>query len=124
MFLAQLSSADPVHLWNLLMIAGYFVTTMAAVVGIVVGLRKQKREVTFGDSYITKEFCASRHEQTVERVARMELEMAAIREDMKADRQEHNSALLREVGKVHDRVNAVLAAVSELAGQLKQGLKR
>jgi hypothetical protein len=106
-----------------------FVTSGALLLSVAVNLvtlivlvtgRKavQKREVSFAESFVTKDACESRHGQNTDRLEHCERDLRAIRTESRNDAQRLTSEMLREVGKVHDRVNQVLQAVSELRGEL------
>jgi len=71
-------------------------------------------------TYVTKEFCAVSHEATVARVDKLEREFFALRGQMEDMRIDLAAIISTEVGKVHSRTDDVLAAVSELRGELKR----
>jgi hypothetical protein len=120
-----LAQIDPHALLGFVQSAALLLSVTVNILTIVVLVsgRKavQKREVSFADGVVTKEFCESRHGQNAGRLDRCEGEIAALRAETKEEARRLTSEMLREVGKVHDRVNQVLQAVSELRGELHGG---
>jgi hypothetical protein len=75
-------------------------------------------EVRKLDAYITRDFHATCHEAMTSRVARVEGEVAAIRSEMRADREVSTARILTEVKGVHDRVNHLELKVGEVLGHI------
>jgi hypothetical protein len=73
------------------------------------------------ERYVPRELCLTMHQSTDDRIRRLEMaeqafrtELAAIRAEMKHDRESMQGLIRDEMGKVHRRLDDVLVAVAEL----------
>jgi hypothetical protein len=91
---------------------GAWLVPAAAVLWIVVQVRSlftgrtsEKREVTFGDQFVTKESCAASHVSNDERVTRVEIEIREIRTQMRSDRDQILAAGDDRARRLHIRID-------------------
>lgn len=115
---AQLTGADPVVVRDFLIITGFLLSSAAAGASLFMSRKTQKREVSFGTEHVTKDMCRGQHAGVDIRLGKTERELVEMRAEVKEDRDKAMEDLLHQVGKVHDRVNVVLQAVSELKGRI------
>lgn len=115
---AQLSATDPVHLRDFLIIVGFLLSAAASFGAFLTSRKSQKREVTMGDEFVTKGMCVQSHEGLSGRISKLEQDLRDLRGEVKNDREIVGQKLINEISKVHDRINDVLEAVSELRGQV------
>ena len=107
MIFAQLQTADPVHVWNFLLIVSFFLSAGSSAVAIWGNRRIQKREVQISDRVVTSEFCRDQHQQ--------------VKEELNIHRIEKRN----EVAVLHDKVEAVardVAAIDRNIDLINQGL--
>ncbi|ODU24009.1 MAG: hypothetical protein ABS95_02455 [Verrucomicrobia bacterium SCN 57-15] len=102
-----------------ILVAGGFILWIA---GMVKGLfsKTERREISFADEYASKaEFKAlDRKVQMLE--GRLEHSLELIRQEMKHDKEAILESGEERAIKLHDRINVVLQAVSELKGRIEK----
>jgi tetrahydromethanopterin S-methyltransferase subunit G len=110
---------------GMLVCAGSVVLTIVAqVVNLVRGGKAQKREVSFSESFVTRESCELQNRHLNDRMKVLEAQIKEIREGMDRDRHELGKLVREECGKLHDRVDDVLSAVSGQQGEMRQVTQR
>ncbi len=84
--------------------------------------KSQKREVTFGEEFVSKEFCHANHDVIQQRMARLE---ASVEKD-RGDASESRRALYQELGKVRvelsqkiDEMPAQIIVILKNTGAIK-----
>jgi uncharacterized membrane protein YqjE len=106
--LAQLESVNPAFGWNAVLFA-------VAVIGVVAAVGQwfngRKRDVT-----LMEEFATRRELQDL--AMRVEDKFESLRVELQEDKTEILRAGEARVVKLHDRINEVLSAVSELRGEV------
>lgn len=107
MMFADLSTADPIHIKDFLLIIGFFISSAASAVAVINSRRVQRREVTFGQEFVTKDQCTIMNQSLDRRIRKIEEDVSMMRREVKQD-----------MRGVHERIDQVLAAVSELRGEL------
>jgi hypothetical protein len=135
--LAQLA-AQPDHVKDFLIIIGFILSAGASAAALLNQRRTQKREVTFGQEFVTRDFCQSMHTRDSGEVKRLVAEVEELKRDRvgvlakveeKIDKLrveiKHDiqaAALTDEsrISSVHDRINDVLSAVAKLEGRLEE----
>jgi len=70
--LGQLQSVDPINLKDFIIIAGVFLSNAAAIAALLRAGKTQKREVSFSEQLVTKEFCTSSHQAQDRRIESVE----------------------------------------------------
>ena len=118
--LAQMGTTDPVHVRDFLIIGGFLLSAIAGLGSFLASRKVQKREVAISDEFVTKPFCHAFHAANEQRIVRLETDIIHLRQELKNDREQVMANLLKEIGSVHNRVNEVLEAVSELRGEMNQ----
>ena len=135
MTLAQIQNVTPEHAHQITLFLVGAIVVLAALGSFVIqllnyarGQRPQPRqvepqplEVKAAERLVTAEKCRLLQTETNRRLQWLEGEGVSLRRDMKADRELLGRQLLEEVGKVHERINALLEAVGELRGEIKRG---
>jgi hypothetical protein len=114
MMLAQLESVSPSWGWNMVLFCGFCLATTAAVGQWLNGRRSQKRDVI-----LMEEFATRRELQDL--AMRVEDKFESLRVELQEDKTEILRAGEARVVKLHDRINEVLSAVSELRGEVHAG---
>ena len=71
-------------------------------------------------TYVTKPDCLSARIELNQRMGRLDSDLHDIRSEMKADRETLLLAGEERAMKIHQRIDAVLAAVSELKGRVQR----
>ena len=107
MILAQLQTADPVHVWNFLLIASFFLSAGSSAVAIWGNRRIQKREVSISSHLVTSEFCEKQHRE--------------VKDELNIHRIEKRG----EVAQLHDKIESVardVAAIDRNIDLINQGL--
>jgi hypothetical protein len=69
--------------------------------------------------FVTAEKCEVLHEESERRLSLLEHQLESIRSEAKHDRAEMSGHILSEVGKLHSRINDLLAAVSAIGAKIK-----
>jgi hypothetical protein len=117
---------DPTHLLQFTLIVALFISIVNGVASIysVFGGRKQKREVSFTFVPASKEefdehVRASKAAQE-ELSRRLEETAKYLAEKSEAKTQELRHEMVATTHAIHERINEVLATVSELRGELKR----
>lgn len=128
MMLAQLQSVDAIHFKDVMLILFALVGVASWIFGMVrkpsTRITPQPLDVRLADQFVTKDYCRTAHIDAAARVARIEADVQALRQEIRDDRTKLTERLTIEVGKVHDRVNDVLEAVSELRGRMDEIVNR
>lgn len=109
--LAQLEAVSPSWGWNMVLFCGFCVATTAAVGQWLNGRRTQKRDVILMEEFATRR-------ELQELALRVEDKFEALRVELQEDKTEILRAGEARVVKLHDRCNEILAAVSELRGEM------
>jgi hypothetical protein len=121
---AQLQNVDAIHIKDVLLILIALVGMGSMIAGLVkkpkTSIEPQPLDVRIASEMVTKDYCRSSHVDSSARIARVEADVAALRQEIRDDRLKSTERISNEVGKVHDRVNDVLEAVSELRGRLDE----
>lgn len=118
MFLAA-DTPEPMFLLQFLLVVGLFASVGGNIAQMMNSRRTQKRQVSFEGEFVescefekqtthNREEHAFLHKRISDGDSSVELQIEALRKEIKED-----------VSGVHDRVNAVLAAVSELRGEVR-----
>jgi len=148
MILAQLNTVPAEHGWQTILVLLGIFGAVATGVGMWAALQKGRRDaidnrdaiprkltpdplrVEAVPRYVTPDQCASSHSAIIQRVERVETDLEGLRIEVREvqtearhDRERNTSMILEETGKVHNRVNDVLQAVSELRGELRARFK-
>ncbi|MEW6307398.1 MAG: hypothetical protein AB1705_28435 [Verrucomicrobiota bacterium] len=104
---------------------GAWFSSLALLVSVLANLylifasrTSQKREISFTDTYATREEHVALKREVKNLEAKIDQNLAAIRSEMKQDRDAMLLAGEERAAKIHDRVNKVLEAVSELKGRV------
>lgn len=140
--LAQLQTVDPSHLKDLLMIVLAIAGPIMAALGMYYGRRKsvaisgQPIQVQGSPTFVTRDMAEQMAQATGREVAdlkarvtsleggqrdlldKIDQRLDAMRAEIKEDRTNSQRTLMDEITKVHNRVNAVLAAVAEVRGAM------
>ncbi len=122
---------DPQALTQFLIVLGFLGSIVASLVAIRSSNRAQKREVSFADEFATR----AQHDDLKGRVdkiadeirsefARLDqkrsVSIAGVHDDLENAIAALRAGVKQDVEGVHDRINVVLAAVSELKGRLSK----
>lgn len=114
---AAAPAVDPEFFWKFLGSVG-FIMSLLINAGVFWNMRKtQKREVRFETEFVSR----SEISNLGNRIDRLEVAIEKVRIDMKEDRASIDRVGEDRISKVHERINDVLEAVSELRGQLRRG---
>ena len=123
--LAQLQTVDPSHLKDILLIAVAFCGVVTPLATLAVNShRSQKREVVFGDAFMTKELCTTAHGNLIERVERCESAIRDAVAEFRKDVQQMEAKQEQRAVALHERINTLSVtltnAVAELRGQVQR----
>lgn len=102
MLLAQIQSADPVHVWNFLLIIGFFLSAGASMTAILTSRKTQKREVSFADDFVRKSEWDVLRDADRMRTAKLESDHLASRQALS----EEISAMSDRIEKLRDEFRA------------------
>lgn len=106
---------DPNTAWNVVLTLGVLGNLALSLLAIYRGGQVQKREVTFGDQFVTKETCVSHHQAMEERIERLESNAEAYRKDASESRArlyKHIEDVRRELGgKIQDIPTQVIVTL-------------
>ena len=83
--LGQIGQVEPIHLRDFLVISIALLSAVASFIAIVSSRTKQKREVSFSEQLVTKEFCSQASHETNRRLAALEDGVPPIWEAIKKD---------------------------------------
>lgn len=111
MFGAELSAVDPKWGWNMFLFAFAIAGITAAWMQALNGRRAQKRDVTLMEEFATRKELSTLAEKVDSR-------FEDLRQELKQSETRITSKGEERVIKVHDRINEVLSAVSEVRGEL------
>jgi len=109
---------DPNIAWNIILTALVIGNTIAVWVGLWRGKQAQKREVRVSEEYALKSDLLQLRRDQEREMAVVLTGLAEIRREMKADRESLSAAGEARAEKIHNRINVVLEAVSELRGHV------
>ena len=104
--LAQIQTVDPIHLRDIVILIGFFLSAGASAVAILGQRRTQKREVSFADQFVTSAFCEKQH-------TNLTAEIKALQADRRGD-----------VANLHNKIEAVAREVSSLSRAVELGNQR
>jgi len=110
MVFAQLA-ADPIHVWNFLVIIGFLASTGASLAAILGQRRTQRREVSILDNFVTMQFCERQH-------GRLSSESDANRVEKRQDIINLREEKRQDSGLLHTKIESVALSVAEINGQL------
>lgn len=106
-----MNNVDPQWGWNMVLFLVAVIGVTASVMQMFAGRRSQKREVNLLEEFATRKELQALTE-------RVEDKFELLRTEIAEDKNEMMKAGEARVIKVHDRINDVLAAVSELKGEV------
>lgn len=125
MIIGQIQAVDPTALWNFLIILGFLLSAGASGVAIFNSRRVQKREVTMASEFMTSSDCQRMQARWKDDMIRLEARINRVEQGQEHMREtnQHNFDAIMKAGeeravKIHERINAVLAGVSELKGRI------
>lgn len=118
--IAQIQGADPIHVRDILIVAGFFLSAAAAWVSVAKSSRMQKREVTFAEAYVERRQCDIHHGTVGDRIGGLERRV----DTMEARQQQQGLLVLEkiealrieikeDIGRLHGRVDRLTEAMSE-----------
>jgi hypothetical protein len=110
-------SFDAVHLAAFLGILVFLVAGANQVRTLMAGFKEQPPP---SETYVTLKACQALHAGQDRRVQTLECTVMALSAEMKADRDRLAAAAEQRAVHLHDRINDVLKAVSELRGEINQ----
>jgi len=120
--LSAIVTQDPVafqNFWNSMVAVIAVVCTVGSFVIMLMNRRStQKREVSFSEEYALKSDLLQFRRDHEREIAVLLTGLAEIRREMKADREALAVAGEARAEKIHNRINTVLEAVSELRGHV------
>lgn len=111
--LAQIQSANPLVLRDVLTILFAFVAAGAGVVAMLNSKKTQRREVTFGEAFVTKEHCGTITTDTVNRIDRLEKSVETMWTTMRAEDESTRAEMRRSW-------QSIERALGRIEGQLER----
>lgn len=105
---------EPKSLGEFLIVLGFLASVAVNVVTLMGQRTKQKREVTFAEQFVSQE----QMDAIARRVDMVERQIEAMRSELKDDKTEILKAGEDRAEKLHNRINDVLQAVSQMRGEL------
>ncbi len=115
---AQTAPATPAEIGTWLNIAILLINSGCAITMVLTARRSARREVTFGFVPAGKEEFDRHVLAQAEALKAFNGELAALREEMRKDRDQILLAGENRVSKLHERINTILEAVSEMRGRI------
>lgn len=109
MIIAQTTAVHPEFLIQLILALGLLGNLALTFINLVGQKRAQKREVTFTEEMVPRSICKVLHANLDQRLAGIEHSIEDLRKELRD-----------ENGKIHNRIDQILAAVSEMRGELNQ----
>lgn len=107
---------DAQFFYNLFLSLGFLASLTASVLAMVRGNRLQKREISMAPGLMPDPELLD----LKRRMNEVETDLSQIRTEIKADYRLLETHNENRVSGLHERINQVLAAVSELRGELRQ----
>lgn len=76
------ATPSPVIAWDVILTVAVLLPMAVALISLLRSGKSQKREVTFGESFMTKEACGIEHRHSVDRITNCEHEIREIRKEV------------------------------------------
>lgn len=124
----QTTTTSPEAFYQWVLAAGILLSLAANVVALLRNGRAQKREVTFGEQFVTREVHGAVATNMDVRVTKIEGELKAIREEMNHQREMAEATAETRAVALHNRINdlgtSLTAQVAELRGTMNRMLEQ
>jgi predicted nuclease with TOPRIM domain len=116
--LAQLEAVNPNWGWTAVLFLVGVIGITTSIVQAANGRRAQKRDVTLMEDFATRRELNNLAEKVESKFEALRGELQELRGEMQEDKNEIVKSGETRVVKLHDRINEVLSAVSELRGEV------
>jgi hypothetical protein len=107
MILAQLQSADPIHIRDILIVLGFLISSVASVLAVTASRRTQHRDVRLEEGFVTASHCLSLHTPADLRLASLEKQVSDVRHEISVTWQAIDAADERRASEIHKRLDDI-----------------